>query len=424
MPKIGRTSFILIPLTLCFWERGNSYVLFLYGLTVLLQPGLYGRFRQALRNPLVLSFLLLYSLAALSLLWSADLGRGGFILEKKAALCALPLLLAMDGQLNRQLIREAMASLVAACVLSLWIALGHAAWLYSGSGDTSVFFYHKLGWIFDELNAVYYSLYVFMSIVFFDHLIRERAFPWLSSGRLRAVVWIALGLGIILLSSRLFIALALVYGLAALAGKWRSSGKWALAGLLAAFGLMAFVLNRGRFQDLLDSRFEVLRQETFRWDTSFNGITLRLLLLKFGWLALQENHAAVQGLGVGDVRQAMNDYVLRHNLYHGNPELGDTGYLDYSLHNQYMETWLQAGLPALAAWLWLLAYSWRQGMKAGWRFPLLWLVAAVAALALFESVLERQRGVVFIAFFLSTLYSNRKHENPEIPNGGTDAQAG
>jgi O-antigen ligase len=45
----------------------------------------------------------------------------------------------------------------------------------------------------------------------------------------------------------------------------------------------------------------------------------------------------------------MDAKIVQYNLYHGNPSLGDRGYLGYGFHNQYMETWVQAGLPALAA---------------------------------------------------------------------------
>ncbi|MCO6492454.1 MAG: hypothetical protein J5I98_28820 [Phaeodactylibacter sp.] len=426
-PKIGKACFLLIPFTLCFWERGNTYVAILYGLAVLVQPGLRERFRKALKQKWVFPFLALYAFTAFSAFWSADLARAAFVLEKKSALVAFPVLAALDGQLSWRLVRQAMLCLVGACVLALWAALAHAVGQYPVAGDISVFFYHHLGWVLDEFNAVYFSLYVFMSLVFFDFLVREKAFSFIKPAWIKGLVWGTLALGIVLLSSRLFILLAVVYGLVRLTlgrkgggglGGVRNRG-WVI--LFLAFALLAVLVNQGRFRELVDSRFEVLQQEQFRWDTPFNGLTLRLLLLRFGWQALEENQAWAAGLGVGDVRPEINSLILRHNLYHGNPELGDTGYLNYSLHNQYLETWLQAGLPALAAWLWLLAMGWRAGLREGILFPLLWLVLAVASFSLFESVLERQRGVVFFVFFLSALYSSINYENPEIPSTGTRA---
>lgn len=408
-------------------------MLFLYGIAVFLQPGLGGRLRQGLRCRWVFPFLLLYAFTALSLLWSTDLERGAFILEKKAALFALPILVALDGQLSRRLVQGAMLSLVAGCVLALWIALGHAAWQYAQTGGASAFFYHRLGRVLDEFNAVYFSFYVLMSLVFFGCLLRKKAFSILDAVWLRGLVAVTLISGVILLSSRLFIVLALLYGISCFAvGRRRSSGlspgsrgvgeKWVLAASLVALAGLGLFLNRGRFIELAGSRFEMLEQEEFRWDTPFNGLTLRLLFLKFGWEALREEQAVVQGLGVGDVRQVMNDMVRRYKLYHGNPDLGDTGYLNYSLHNQYMETWLQAGLPALAAWLWLLAWGWKAGLNPDRRETLLWLVLAITAFSFFESVMERQRGLAFIVFFLSTLYSNKTHEDTERTTAGIGLQ--
>lgn len=425
----GRIAFLLVPFTLCFWERGNTFVLFIYGGTVLLQPSPGERLRRALRQYGLLPFLALYAFTALSLLWSEDLYRGAFILEKKTALAALPVLMALDSQISRRLVCGSMCSLVAGCVLVLWAALGCAAWEYKEAGESSVFFYHALGRPFGEFNAIYFSFFVLVSIVFFDFLMRERAIPIPGPGWLAVAVSATLALGLVLLSSRLFIALGLLYGIVWLAGIRQEQkvfsgrgGSRALAILLIAAGALAIVINRGRFREVAESRFEVLRQEEFRWDTPFNGLTLRLLLLKLGWEALNEENAVAQGLGVGDVRQAMNGLVRRYNLYHGNPELGDTGYLDYSLHNQYMESWLQAGLPALAAWLWLLALAGRKGWKAGRRFPLIWLVLFTTAFALSESVLERQRGLVLIVFFLSALYSNKAYEGPEVARTEADAR--
>lgn len=426
--RTGMVFFFLIPFTLCFWERGSTLFLFLYGLTVVLQPSLASRMKIALSHIWILPFLLLFGFTALSLLWSGDMVRGGFILEKKTALAALPILLAVDTHFSRKHAEMAMLSLGAGCLLALWIAVGLACLSYFEGDGASVFFYHRLGWKLDEFNAAYFSFYVFMSIAFFDGLIRNKAFSFFSPVLIRVVIWVTLGMGIILLSSRLFIFLSIVFGTVRLAETSRVNAegrarrkRFVLVFGMLVLGVSAILINRSRFQDIASTQFEVLQQDQFSWDTPFNGLTLRMLLLKFGWEALQENQAVFQGVGVGDVRSEINKLILKYNLYHGNPELGDMGYLDYSLHNQYMETWLQAGLPALAAWLWILAFGWRRAVVERCHSPLFWLMLAITAFSFFESTMERQRGIVFMVFFLSVFYSKSTYEDPKVSIGGSDA---
>ncbi len=409
--NIGQILFILLPFTLCFSERLSTFVLIGFVALVLMQESLAERFRRALREKWVYPFVLLYFFNALSLLWSADLGHGWLVVEKKSALLALPLAVAMDEGFNRRVLQYAMLSLIAGCGLGLLASLGHAVWLYFTLDETAVFFYHALSWVLDEFNAVYFSFYLLMAVVFLDHLSREKAFLLLERTGVLPALYAFFAAGIVLLSSRLFIFLLAGYGflrLLQLGGSQIAGKRWrwglSLGLLLFISGVLMLGFTRSRFQQLVDSRFDVLTQERFEYDAPFNGLTLRLLFLKFGWEALQEERALWAGLGVGDARRQMNATIRAYNLYHGNPQLGDKGYLDYNFHNQYMQSWVQAGLPALACLLCLLGYGWYAGLQMGWRHPLICFVAVITAFACIEGVLERQRGVVFIAFFLSSFF--------------------
>lgn len=409
-PHIATVFLILIPFSLCFWERASTLCIFLYALAVLFQGDLAGRFREALRQGWIYPFLLLYFFQAASLLWSDDIMAGWFVLEKKASLLVLPLIIGMDTRLRGEMLHALLFSLIVGCAAALAFCLSYAVWEYVRLGDPAVFFYHRFSWPLDEFNAMYFSFYLFTGLAALHYLVREVDYPPLHRRWTQVILFATLLVGLLLLSSRLFIVLTGIYVLLAvlqaIPGKMRWG--WTLGLLLLTSGVFLSGFTRERFGQLLDSRFEVLRLERFEYDTPFSGLTLRLLFLKFGWEILLEKNAWLTGVGAGDARSEMDAKIVQYNLYHGNPSLGDRGYLGYGFHNQYMETWVQAGLPALGCWLWLLAWGWRRGIQNGRRYPLIYLVAALTAFALVEDVMERQRGIVFVTCLLSSFYATQK----------------
>ena len=100
----------------------------------------------------------------------------------------------------------------------------------------------------------------------------------------------------------------------------------------------------------------------------------------------------IVGYGAGDYRQHLDS---RH---------ADSGLRSYNAHNQYLETTLSIGLIGLAVllfWLaWPLAVAWvglyRRKVRASVFWQILMLTFVVAFNLMFESMLERQMGLLFI----------------------------
>ena len=410
-PIISRYLFVLIPFSLCFSERGSAVLTLLYVLSVLMQGQLLVRIQSAFRQKWIYPFILLYGIHVLALLWTEDLTTGFFMLEKKAALLFLPIAICMDRQVEKSSLHLSMIGLIAGCISAFWVCLINAFYQYGIYQDPIVFYYHSFGWPLGQFNAVYFSMYIFASLVFLDYLITRVRHKFFLSRRVRWFALLSLSVAMLLLSSKLFIVLTVGYLLIVWhrarsveipASGFQTGLKISIAILL--IGVFSMSFSRGRFTDLLDSEFEVLQLEKFHWDTPFNGLTLRLVLLKFGWEIMNRPGVVLCGVGPGDLQNEINLLIRKYNLYHGNPSLGDKGYLDYDVHNQFLDIWLQTGIGGLILWVLILVQAWNMAFERGRGDPVIYLLFAVTIYSFLEGVLERQRGIVFLTYFISIFH--------------------
>jgi O-antigen ligase len=104
------------------------------------------------------------------------------------------------------------------------------------------------------------------------------------------------------------------------------------------------------------------------------------------------------GVGTGNAES-----TLEHGLNAmGQIELAQ---LNRNPHNQFMQTTLETGIVGLVLFLTILVFGITFGIKTG--NPLLVLVSFCLAFnSLFESMLQRQSGVVFFTLLLCVLSSS------------------
>jgi O-antigen ligase len=130
----------------------------------------------------------------------------------------------------------------------------------------------------------------------------------------------------------------------------------------------------------------------------FNGVQFRLLQWRFTGEILIENHAWVMGIGPGNAQYLLDQKYVSSNMYIGEPERGDHGFLGYNTHNQFLESLLKTGISGPIALLFicitLIKWAW-QKRKRQTAF-----IAALFIVWLFtEAVLERQYGIQIFIFF-------------------------
>jgi O-antigen ligase len=107
------------------------------------------------------------------------------------------------------------------------------------------------------------------------------------------------------------------------------------------------------------------------------------------------------GVGTGNV-----DAHLSHRLKeYGQLDLAkqdDHGAIQYNPHNQFLQTGLEIGLFGLFVLLLFMSQTWRLARNYK-NYLLMAVVASLVVNSLFESMLQRQSGIVFYAFWMCLL---------------------
>jgi O-antigen ligase len=109
--------------------------------------------------------------------------------------------------------------------------------------------------------------------------------------------------------------------------------------------------------------------------------------------------APVIGTGIGDVQDDLQKCYLQHE-YISLTYLKDTR---FNAHNQFLETAIELGVPGLLMLIISLFLSLRFALKHKKILYLVFIMLFIIS-CMTESLLERQNGIVFYAFFNSLLF--------------------
>lgn len=322
---------------------------------------------------------------ALSQFWTSDLATGWQLLGLKAVLLALPLCLLVSdtSYLTAGLLRGlGYALLLALCgAFGYFLVKAASAAVLEGTSLTSFqgAFYaeHEDGEVY---HHAYIALYAVVAMVFVYHELLTR---WtLMRGWLRWLLVLSLPLlvaYVVVVNSRagmVAMAMAMVACVVHLTVVRRS---WKLGlgiGALALIGLVAVTQLVPSYTNRIASTLENVEDDA---RTSIN---------RCNWHAYVQS--PVVGYGAGDYHARQVEQYASDGY--------DYGYeAEFNAHNQYLESLLAAGVPGLLALLvFLLAPCFWALRSRNHAFVITLLTAVVALNLLFESMLERQMGLLFI----------------------------
>ncbi len=341
-----------------------------------------------------------YLLHVIGLAYSHNFNYGLFVLEKKATLMAMPLLIfpAMQSLSNEEhsilVLRLGIIT-----ILSSLVFLCIAAFNTWTCHDPMAF--HRD--YFASIPYVFYSIYFATGCLLLLDSLPERMHNIRSRFLIMLVVIIYSLALLVLISSKAGIV-AFVIGLAYLLyHKLTSKRVFFLSmigvGLSLAVLLAAYPTTLHRFTELTGN-LKVVNEESLQDYQEFNGLNLRLYFWKTSVTQLWQDQELLTGVGTGDGQDYLDQaYIKRH--------LDKYGYLGFDPHNQWIITLLQLGLVGVALLGSVFIASWWKARKTH-NMAFQYFAWVILCFSFSESILEANKGVVFFSLFFSVLFRNRK----------------
>lgn len=363
-------------------------------------------------------FLALFLWQVATLFYTNDLESGYRNLEGKLSLLIIPIIL-----LTRQV---SFVQLVVLFKAYIYAILFCTLFLFYNSGlhylESSRFLtYHDFTAVLG-FHAVFYSYYTYLAIVISAFL--------LELGVLKKNE----RTGLLLLNVLLFVALVIsasknvliVTTLSVLTlGFYRViKGKFTLQRAAFILSVVAVVCSsflispniRMRLSELgkfdgIENLQKVQQGEKLDHEDriKFNGTSLRIFFWVTGIEIVAKNNSQILGLTPGDRRAIINEEYFKNGM---NP-----AYENFNLHNQFVQTYVEMGVIGLSFYLILLTVLFSTAIKTK-NLLLLIFLSAFVVFQMTESVLERNKGIVFYIFFIILLqqlrsvnYENRHNRN-------------
>ncbi len=401
--KVYLASWLFCIVTLPWIIQWNSAAIILLAV-VSLAEGNYGKKLQRLRGAAwVLPFIIFFSLHIFGVLYSDDKALGWFEVEKKLAFLVLPLIAAAGPPFSpvawKNLTRGFIFSCLVLGVLSIyfsWAGLSHQSAPHNFDVQTAenyhrlnpgaspvweYFSYIQLGdWI--DVHPAYFSMYLIFSCVL---LLQEMRQGYKIKLMNTALIGIFIFF-IALLSSRIAIASLIIIFVYLLQGIFTSRSRRIAFGIAGILVLCVIILinpvSRYRvFQEPLATPF-VTGTATNEW----NSVNLRMLEWKASLASIGD--AWLAGYGPGDAQAVLNKYYSNFS--------DATAGLTYNAHNQYLQTTLELGVAGLLA---LGVCFFKPLFSLNPNPALVAFIILISMMCVTESMLARQKGIVFFTLF-------------------------
>lgn len=385
--------------------RISTFLFIALGLIFIFTKDLFRvRYSQLFIQPFFLVFLAYFTLQVVAfILYPEKMNRSA--LEQKASLLFIPILLFVYIRQYGNSWKIAKFGFIAGNVLAAVACLIIAITSYLKSADINVFFYHQYSEVLG-LSAIYFSLFLVIALIYISTYLQQF---YLATAYVKlylfAGIFVFLFINLILLSSKAVIFVGSLVVLASFLRKpfFTALQKTTVAAAFAlVFAFLFFTENpiSHRFREIkLNNYTAAINNHNFK-DFAFDGLNLRLLLWRMGVEIGNEKQSWFTGNGGKHFHQLLNEKIAHYKLYTGVANTRDKGYLDYNLHNQYMESYVQYGLAGIVLILALLGVVFYFGFKFNNAF-LVYFAVLFGLVFLTESVMERQAGILLLTIFIS-----------------------
>ncbi|MCP2044099.1 O-antigen ligase [Pontibacter sp. HSC-36F09] len=398
-------SLLLIAVSLFSPKQAPTNIsIILFALVWLLEGNCKAKYQKLVANRVAVSFIALFALYLVGVLYTEDFGVGIKSLETRSSLLVFPLLIG-SATIRQDYLHKSLLTFAYTCAVLSLVALVYQTFVVLEKNDFNYFFSDGLVSIMGK-QAAYYAIYVAFSILILVHNLWEQ-FSGIGWRRkiLSVVVILFLLFFLFLLASRTSLGILLLILFASLVGVGVRYGrlKYTLA-MVAA--LLAFIVGLSIVFPQTVSRFKSLRNISYDFsntadiyhfsgedsEAKWNGLNLRLAKWVCAVDVIRQNPF---GVGTGDVKDELVEAYRNRNFTYAAENRFDP-------HNQFLDTAVAIGIPGLAVLLCCYLLPLFIALKnRSWLLGC--FVILIIACSITESVLSSAQGVIFFCFFLFIL---------------------
>jgi len=347
----------------------------------------------------LMAFILFYTVYVVGVIYSQNQKEALFVLEKKLSLILFPLLAIFSPKISQTDGWRVLKAFIISCVIVCLVCIVKSSINYAEQKDLSLLFYHSLS-MGANMHAGYLSMYLCFSICLVLYLFHHSEPKKLSEQVLYVISLLLLTATTFMLSSRLQILLLIIIFIGFVIIYFelhknilKSITVSLILGAVLLLVVLMFPKNRERFKEAINYKGEYAlskkwgeKQMRFLiWDSSLELIGRNILF----------------GVGTGDVQDELQKVYIT-NEYISLTYWPNTR---FNAHNQFFETTIAIGLIGLIAFF-LSVFIALKEAKETRNFLFVFFLIIFLASCITESMLERQNGVVFYAFFSSFLIAN------------------
>lgn len=351
-------------------------------------------------------FVLFYVIYLVGTFWTNHWDIASKYLEYKLSLLIFPILLSFRPKKPLNFASIALVWVVSVIIASL-LGIVQAIDCYQNGGGNLCF---KTSFVSPIHHPTYFSAFHLLAIAFawWGAIFKKKWFRWWW---VIAFTVFSLGLHGAMQSLSGMLSLMLLFGGALLYFihlRWgRVASVIALVGVPVLFGVVIKTVPqvRGEWEgatSFLTEYFDDPNQFVHSRAQPPTGSEQRLVMWTISVQGIAETPL---GLGTGNVDAYLQERLLSINQ----EELAEK---NLNPHNQYLQTGLEIGLVGLFVFLLLLGYFIYYSLKKR-NYLLLIVVGSLAFNCLFESMLQRQSGIVFYTFWTLFLIGITKLEKTD-----------
>lgn len=404
--RINNVLLLCIALIMPLVKALIPFLILLWGLNWLFVQPPADKWLHLKKNlkPLLI-FTALFFVYLLSMSYTDNTKAGWFDIEVKLMLLLAPMILFTGAFPGIENSKKILLAFIAGCFLSMSVALGHAVYEYFFTYDISVFLYTGFSFL---MHPTYFALYLNFSVILLFYLLFTFTHIRILYRIIIASLIVYFGVGIVLAASKAVIFTLITTLFSALVF-YLSKKKYFRKALVVLFVILiaAFAVVYksptlyGRMVESANTLMRYLNQEKLR---DLDGTSQRILAWQCTLRLIGQN--AITGVGAGDVKdELVKEYYKNEYYYLTEKKLNP--------HNQFLQTFLATGIAGIVSLLLLFAIPLYKGIRLR-HFVYVNFLIIVFINFLTESMLEKQAGVVFFAFFNSLLFVHIQSGKSEL----------